>query len=387
MKVAHGIVAVLGFMLASSVFAAEGTGPYAVWKFGPSSDPSYFPLAVWMQSPTYAQQYSKAGINVYVALSGRSLDTAVDTLRAAGIRVVISQSQRTLQYINDPIVLAWMHGDEPDNAQSLAQGNGYGPPIAPEKIISDYERIRTADPSRPVLLNLGQGVAWDGWYGRGVRTNHPEDYLEYIKGGDIVSFDIYPVATADSAVHGNLSYVPLGVGRLHTWGGGKKIVWNCIETTGINSGVRPTPAQVRSEVWLSIIKGSQGIIYFCHEWKPVVSDHALLNDPEMLAGVTALNAQIKQLAPVINSPDVEGLVGITSSNAAAPVEAAAKRYNGSIYLFSAGMKAGKTHAAFNVKGATGTVEVIGENRKIPLTQGRFEDDFDSYGVHLYRIGK
>ena len=24
------------------------------------------------------------------------------------------------------------------------------------------------------MLNLGQGVAWDGWYGRGTRTNHPE---------------------------------------------------------------------------------------------------------------------------------------------------------------------------------------------------------------------
>ena len=44
------------------------------------------------------------------------------------------------------------------------------------------------------MLNLGQGVAWDGCYGRGVRTNHPEDYPEYIRGCDLVSFDIYPVA-------------------------------------------------------------------------------------------------------------------------------------------------------------------------------------------------
>ena len=87
-----------------------------------------------------------------------------------------------------------MHGDEPDNAQSLPGGKGYGPPIPPEKIVDDYERI-TARPTRRgrCMLNLGQGVAWDGWYGRGVRTNHPEDYPEYVKGGDIVSFDIYPV--------------------------------------------------------------------------------------------------------------------------------------------------------------------------------------------------
>jgi hypothetical protein len=49
-----------------------------------------------------------------------------------------------------------MHGDEPDNAQSL--GRGYGPPIPPAKIIADYHKLKKAAPSRPVLLNLGQGV-------------------------------------------------------------------------------------------------------------------------------------------------------------------------------------------------------------------------------------
>src|SRR5439155_18301017 len=40
-------------------------------------------------------------------------------------------------------------------------GQGYGTPIPPDRIISDFKRIRAADPSRPVLLNLGQGVAFD----------------------------------------------------------------------------------------------------------------------------------------------------------------------------------------------------------------------------------
>jgi len=96
-----------------------------------------------------------------------------------------------------------MHGDEPDNAQSLGQGKGYGPPILPKKITDDYYKIQQADPTRPVILNLGQGVAWDGYYGRGVRTNHPEDYPEYIKGCDIASFDIYPAARAGRKKRGS----------------------------------------------------------------------------------------------------------------------------------------------------------------------------------------
>ena len=30
------------------------------------------------------------------------------------------------------------------------------------------------------MVNLGQGVAWDDYIGRGIRRNHPEDYVEYI---------------------------------------------------------------------------------------------------------------------------------------------------------------------------------------------------------------
>ena len=67
------------------------------------------------------------------------------------------------------------------------------------------------------MLNLGQGVAWDGWYGRGVRTNHPEDYAEYVRGGDIISFDIYPAVHDKPAVAGKLWYVARGVERLRGW--------------------------------------------------------------------------------------------------------------------------------------------------------------------------
>jgi len=109
-----------------------------------------------------------------------------------------------------------------------------------------------------VLLNLGQGVAWDGWYGRGVRTNHPEDYPEYIRGCDLVSFDIYPVAHSHPQVLGNLWYVAQGVDRLVKWAGGQKVVWNCIECTRIQSEHKATPSQVRSEVWMSLIHGSMG---------------------------------------------------------------------------------------------------------------------------------
>ena len=85
------------------------------------------------------------------------------------------------------MIIGWMHGDEPDNAQAirywksteaimqawpgapnrtLKQWGKYGPPIPPKDIVADYQRIQQRDPNRPVLLNLGQGVSFDNYIGR-----------------------------------------------------------------------------------------------------------------------------------------------------------------------------------------------------------------------------
>ena len=184
--------------------------------------------------PVQGQALSRGGNQPVRWIMAGAHGRAVGSARDAGMRVICSQNEVALAHLDDPTIVGWMHGDEPDNAQSLGSGQGYGPPVAArEDRRTEYERIRKADPSRPVLLNLGQGVAWDGWYGRGVRTNHPEDYPEYIQGCDIASFDIYPVTHDNPEVAGNLWYVARGVERLVGWADGRKTVWNCIECTRI----------------------------------------------------------------------------------------------------------------------------------------------------------
>ncbi|MHC4676928.1 MAG: hypothetical protein ACYTBZ_30970, partial [Planctomycetota bacterium] len=269
------------------------TSPYVKWENGPSHDAGFFPIAVWLQNPGRAGRYRAAGFNTYVGLWRGPTEQQLAELKKAGMKVICRQNEVGLDHIDDGIIIGWMHGDEPDNAQSLGRGKGYGPPIPPKNIIDDYLKIRSADPTRPVLLNLGQGVAWDGWHGRGVRTNHPEDYPEYVKGCDIASFDIYPVAHSRPQVSGKLWYVGRGVERLVKWTEGKKPVWNCIECTRIkNPTNKATPQQVRCEVWMSIVHGSMGLIYFVHEWEPTFNESALLSDAEMLSAVTAINRQI-----------------------------------------------------------------------------------------------
>ncbi|MBM3497552.1 MAG: hypothetical protein FJX74_02670 [Armatimonadetes bacterium] len=368
-----------------SLNAGGGGNPYGRWERGLPSDPSFFPIAVWLQDPRNAARYQAAGINLYVGLWKGPTVEQLTALEAVGMPVICDQNQVGLAYQGQAIV-AWMHGDEPDNAQALPGGGGWGPPIPPEEITADYDGLRAADPTRPVLLNLGQGVAWDGWYGRGVRTNHPEDYPRYAEGCDIVSFDIYPAVHDRAEVAGNLWFVPKGVDRLREWTADRKIVWNCIECTRIsNESVKPTPHQVKAEVWMSLIHGSMGLIYFVHQFRPGFIEAGLLADDEMTQAVTALNRQIHELAPVLNSPSVPGLQ-VTSANAETPVDHMAKQVNGTYYVFAVAMRDSETEAAFTLpEPLDGRAIVLGENREVPVAKGRFADRFVGYGVHLYRI--
>jgi len=371
-----------------TAYGESGASPYAKWERGLSTDASFFPICVWLQSPRNARRYKDAGINTYIGLWKGPTAEQLAELKRAGMKVICGQNKVGLEHIADPTIVGWMHGDEPDNAQSLGQGKGYGPPILPEKIIADYKRIAAADPSRPVVLNLGQGVAWDGWHGRGVRTNHPEDYVEYVKGCDIASFDIYPAAHSKPAVAGKLWYVAGGVERLVEWTEGRKVVWNCIECTRINNPKsKATPHQVRCEVWMSIVHGSTGLIYFVHEWQPRFNESALLSDAAMLSEVTSINKQIAALAPVLNSPTIENLVAVTSSKRQVPIAVMAKRHAGAVYIFAVCMRGAETSASFAIRGSKGegVVKVLGEDRKIGARDGAFKDDFKPWDVHLYRI--
>lgn len=392
-------LAVPGLRAAEKDRSPGSADPYARWTNGPGKDASQFPIAVWLQDPRNAPKYQAIGVNLYVGLWKGPTEQQIAELRRHGMAVICDQNDYALARLDEKTIVGWMHGDEPDNAQSLGQGKGYGPPIPPEKIVEDYRRIRARDATRPVLLNLGQGVAWDGWHGRGVRTNHPEDYPEYVRGGDIVSFDIYPVVHDKPAVSGRLWYVARGVRRLRDWAGPERITWNCIECTRIsNLRATPTPEQVKAEVWMSLIHGSQGIIYFCHQFQPRFIEAALLADEEMARAVSAINRQVHGLAPVLRSPAVADAVSVSVSPAEVAEDMAkllgpqgiavsARKHEGKLYVFSVRMEASEAKGAFAVKGLTGetAVRVLGEDRTLRAKDGRFEDRFGPHAVHLYEM--
>jgi hypothetical protein len=271
----------------------------AVSVQNPLKSQSVFPVAVWLQEPSLASRYKAAGFNLFVGLWQGPTEEQLSKLKAAGMPVVCEQNAVGLNHKSDPIIAAWMHQDEPDNAQPAKDAAGkptWGPCVPPTDIVAKYKAMKAADPTRPVMLNLGQGIANDAWIGRG-NGSKLDDYKTYVLGGDIVSFDIYPIAgLQDSA---KIPLIAKGLDRLHSWAPPRKRIWNCLECTSISGKGKPTPDQLRCEAWLSIVHGSTGLIYFVHQFEPKFNEHALLDDPEMLRAATRVNAEIQRHAAIL----------------------------------------------------------------------------------------
>ena len=365
-----------------------GPAYWAQWPHGPSSDPTTFPIAVWLQSPSNARAYRALGVNLFIGLYQGPTEDDLARLADAGVPAWCSQDVAWAQHLGDPTITAWTQDDEPDNAQPDGMG-GYGPCISPTVIQQRYATFKAADPTRPVYLNVGQGAAWTDWYGRGSAcAGHAGDYAQYAEGADVMSFDIYPQNSTDAPVHGNLWYVALGVDHLRDAVDAGKPVFTWLESTGIDgpSGA-PAPKQVRAEVWMALIHGARGYGFFCHVFSPSFVEAGLLADPAMRAAVATLNQQVLSLAPALNTQSIANAATVSSSDAGVPVDLMVKRSGGSLYLFAVSMRAGSTQATFTVQRAPGSqVEVLGESRSLSLAGGQFTDTFTDYEVHLYRLG-
>jgi len=382
--------AVFAFFLAATLLllgriVSAQSSPYSQWTNGPSTSPNFFPIGAWLQSPGHAQEFQNIGVNMFVGFYGNLEAADMTAFAKMKMPVVPTQNSVGLMSPQRSLIWGWEQIDEPDNAQSNGHG-GYGPCMKPSAVVSSYNAIKANDKTSPVFLNFGRGASNAGYNGRGSCTGDTAYYSQAMAGGDIISFDIYPVAN----YNGQLELVPNGVDNLKSWAArcncGSKLIWNAIETTPFNGGATPTPAQIRSEVWMSLIHGSQGIVYFVHVLSPKFREDGIFNYPESVQAVKSIDAQIASLAPVLNSPTVTGDVRVSSNSSGVPVDMMEKDYGGSKYVFSVARANSSTVATFTVTGnSTATVTVLGESRQIAMGNGQFQDSFSGYQVHLYQL--
>src|SRR6266850_2499639 len=338
----------------------------------------FFPLMSWAQRSTRFELLRSLGFNAFCG--GRASDYLPAAQKVGGYAMVGFDEK----FVGHPALLAWTHGDEPD----LGFDNGGKPRKSAAEVVEGYQKIRERDATRPVFFNLTSGYMEMG--GKKLAEDRREYYQTVVSGADILSFDYYPIYGWNRP--DRLMWVAEGVTQLRQFGGEKRAVMECIETSKGSQWVdyakqiEVKPMHTRSEVWMAIIRGATGIMYFTHAWRPAFNEFEPTE--EMRLELKRLNDQITRLTPAIVANEFKGKVGIAFENDLHG-EVMAKEHEGSIYLFANNLdlkwRAGR--AEISMEGLkTGTrIEVIDESRQIVAEEGRFGDDFGPLGVHIYRI--
>jgi hypothetical protein len=373
-------------MLAGLVAMTFG-GPSALtresFQNGFPIDVGFFPLGVWLQSPSSAPRYKAMGINTFVGLWKGPTELQLAMLARYSMFAVTDQNDVGLNSPNRYLIKAWLDSrDEPDNAQLMAYGL-FRACIPASEVVRRSHEMKGRDPTRPVMVIFGQGIANEFWRGRGLCNGDMNYYNVAIDGADILAFDIYPVGSTSPQVKGKLEYVARGVTNLLERASPGQTVWNAIETTSLDPQFPVTPGQVRSEVWMALVHGSTGIVYFVHEFEPRFREDAIFRYPKTVEEVAKINQLITALSPVLKSPNVLGKLTVSS---AVPIAMMVKRYEGALYVFAVAMQNEICQAKFSIgEFADGQADVIDETRGIKIVSGLFEDSFAGYDAHIYKI--
>jgi hypothetical protein len=402
MKTQPAILLALALSLLNAVSAAGqpklrpvdgGADYYARFSHGLPADPSYFPIGVWFESVVDTAGIAKdkdVGINTYVALTA---DSDMRLLAANGMKAILQYGEwhGRAAAPGAEVICGWLLSDEID----MQQGPRTGPQTL-AKLLGQMPRD-----GRIRFNNYGKGVLF--W-------ETPAEAARFVNEfQDIVSVDAYWFTDNDlrTQYQGGAMFAKsaraltdgesrraanygASVERVRALGkpARSKPVWFFVEVGHpFTQADWPSiaPAEVSAAVWSGIIHGARGVVYFNHSFGgPIVTAHALRDTyyANVRAEVRKTNAIIKELAPVLNAPFVDGLL-----KAAGALDVMVKLYEGRLYVF-AGSLSDQAQTVTLKMPCVGdaTVTVIDEDRTIPVSNGSFTDTFaNATTVHIYRI--
>src|SRR5262245_44039000 len=208
---------------------------------------------------------------------------------------------------------------------------------------------------------------WDGSHRPGV------DYPALFRKGDVLSTNVYPVGlncnrepwvTVETPYDVQLQLAALG-----------KPSGQWLEVNHLDGfcGEHLTPAIVEAEAWLAVEGGATWIGWFLPE-----GDHGGYETfdirPPIAESVTAIDAQLTKLAPVLLAPRLDIRTpwgnGKASGPGSNPVKVGARSYAGRVYLFATNSTAGAVSWSRALPGLAADASVRRENGSGTLTAAK-----------------
>lgn len=311
MKFSTGFIAVGTTFLLASCTAQMPTG--AVVSASQASMPElqvptkglflegFFPIGVFAQPEQSFAKWKARGINTILETpQGHDAESWDRAAKAAGLKIIRRPLADPKRDIGRTDLLAWSHWDEPDAA-------GRAPQWTPlfEKQAAEWRRI---DPKRKIFINFaGPDLSWFTTRSDSYSVNYASHYPRLIATADWIANDLYPsggwLNQAHSQRRGDVSLIaePLKILKGMT----DKPLFAFIEASEVEKGNVPgarcpTPAEMRAQIWLTLVHGARGIFYF----PAVVGTSGFQFDgapPEIVAEMQKQNGLLSTLGPLLQS--------------------------------------------------------------------------------------
>lgn len=351
------------------------------------TDPSFFPLAVFFGKPAHARELADIGINTFMGAEhdGSSITRVTD----AGISVLAQSEWTSAEIGDDPLVVGWHVSDECEMGSS-----GCDSPRGEQGSLAIHEsyvrELRAEADGRFLQANFGNGVLGSFW--------SPTTMDDHVALVDVSSVDKYAYTSPHAqdvlraSPHWPSGKDPSSAGaygwqqdRMETFMSPAASTpnWVFVETampflTEVGA-TAITAAQIRGAVWNAIIHGAAGIAYFQHN-NDGCGTYSLVDcSIELQRAVAGINAEVSDLAEVINTPS-------RSWDFGSGLETALKTHDGQAYIFAMTDGGSGERTVTLPDGLAGEIEVVGEDRSIAATGGGFTDVFDAeHTVHIYRM--
>ncbi|MBN2581743.1 MAG: hypothetical protein JXL80_01655 [Planctomycetes bacterium] len=297
------------------------------------------------------------------------------------------------QFKDHPALLGWQISVEEDMGLGRKEREAMGaadrwvarPGGKPEDLKARYKAVKKADPKHPVVLMYSGGQIVSGLRNFGWTKPTPEKwYMEASRQCDILYHDLFPVANNTAE---DLKQIADATRLLKKYADGKKHLWVAVDAGDrkrwTTKSHAPTAAEIRNELWQAIVNGAHGLGFDYTSWKPTWA--SIRMDPAAEKQLGPELATIQELKEVflLGKATVPATVNADNKDA---VQIMAREHGGKTYVFAVNVEPKACKAEFALEGVKAAkAKVIGEERTVELSGGRFSDAFDTYAVHLYEI--
>ena len=262
-------------------------------------------------------------------------------------------------------------GDMPGMTVSQAVERLDFPNILSQMVIDEPELGKTSDWTRDFLRRMKATFPYHPVQMNNTYLGFPSRFADLET--DILMIDNYLTSSSDATVAGVLSQLDL----MRSLDPGKPC-WIFLVCDNMTLHYKnPSYAEQTAQSWGAVCAGATGLSWYL----------GFPNTEGSWRAMVDANREIQSLAPAILSEELCG--DATASEPPEKVRLLTRRSGGDWYLFSCNVDSrplGKVSFALPENAPReGAVEVLFENRSLPLREGAFSDSYEPHSRHIYKL--